>query len=243
MRYVRFSRDAAAPQWGRLTDDDVIESPYGSHRLADVAILPPGEPTKIVCVGLNYANVAVGTDLNQEAPTQPFLFMKPTTALIGHGGTIRYPDVCDRLIYEGELVVVIGRKAVAVDEADADNYIAGYTIGNDVTGPGPGGLAAHLTRAKSYDTFAPVGPYLVRGESVQDATIETRVNGEVKQSDTVSNMIFGINHVIAHITSIMTLMPGDMVMTGTPAGIGDLAKGDRVEVSITGLGTLTNDVA
>jgi len=205
-----------------------------------IRFLPPVEPTKIVCVGLNYRDHA--EELGMELPEEPVLFLKPPSAVIGHDEPIELPD-CGRVDYEGELAVVIARKCKNVSRNEALSYVLGYTCFNDVTARDLQRKDGQWTRSKSFDTFAPIGPYVVCIDNPSNLKIETRVNGIVKQSSTTSNLIFDVPRLIEFVSGIMTLREGDVIATGTPSGVGPLNKGDVVEVEIEGIGVLRNYVA
>ena len=201
------------------------------HLLAGVPLLPPVTPSKIVAVGRNYADHA--KELGNETPPEPILFLKPSTALLPPNGTIVRPPQSQRVDYEGELAIVIGEGGA----------ILGYTCANDVTARDLQKKDVQFTRAKSFDTFCPLGPCIETAVDPNDLRITTRVNGATKQDARTSMMVFDCAFLVAFISSVMTLLPGDVILTGTPAGIGPLAAGDVVEVSIDGIGTLRNVVA
>jgi 2-keto-4-pentenoate hydratase/2-oxohepta-3-ene-1,7-dioic acid hydratase in catechol pathway len=211
--------------------------------LDEAALLPPAEPTKIVCVGRNYREHA--KELGNEVPKEPLIFFKPTSSLLATRGVVRRPKVSERVDYEGELGVVIG-KTCYKPSADSDirEYILGYTCVNDVTARDLQNKDGQWTRAKGFDTFCPVGP-LVTNEIDPWAGIgvETRVNREIRQNGNTRDLIFTLDVVIRHIAQVMTLFPGDLIPTGTPSGVGALVAGDRVDVSVEGIGTLQNTVA
>ena len=197
-------------------------------------------PTKIVAIGLNYFDHA--KEFNLEVPDYPLLFMKPPTAVIGDGETIIYPPQTKELHYEGELGIMIGKKARNVSVEDAKDYIAGYTCANDVTARDLQRLDGQWTRSKSFDTFCPLGPRIVRDVDPTNLAITTRVNGMVKQQSNTKQMIFNAFALVSFISAIMTLLPGDVISTGTPPGVGPLEVGDVVEVEIEGIGILRNTV-
>ena len=211
--------------------------------LSAAKLLPPVTPSKIVCVGRNYRDHA--KELGNEVPAEPLLFFKPPSSLLAPGGVVRMPPRSERVDFEGELALVIGRRASKV-AADADwrSYVRGYTLANDVTARDLQKKDGQWTRAKGFDTFCPVGPF-VSDEVDPEAglTLETRVNGEVRQHGSTRDFIFTIPELLSYITAAITLEPGDLVLTGTPAGVGPLKAGDRVEVSIAGLGVLSNTFA
>jgi 2-keto-4-pentenoate hydratase/2-oxohepta-3-ene-1,7-dioic acid hydratase in catechol pathway len=214
----------------------------GTFELSELRVLPPSFPSKIVCVGLNYKDHA--EELSMEVPEDPVLFLKPPSAVIGHGDKIIYPPSSSRVDYEAELAVVIGKRCKNISAEKAEDVIAGYTCFNDVTARDLQQKDGQWTRAKSFDTFAAFGPYIVSTDEidVSDLKISCRVNGETRQESSTSNLIFDIPLLIEFITEIMTLEVGDVIATGTPPGVGELQKGDTVEVTIQGIGTLRNEV-
>ncbi len=203
-------------------------------------LLAPCVPGKAVCVGLNYKDHAM--ELGLAPPQSPVLFMKPSTSLIGPGDTIVYPDMSQRVDYEAELVVVIGRKAARISEEKALDYVLGYTCGNDVTARDLQPKDGQWTVSKSFDTFMPLGPWIETELDPAHLSIKAILNGEVRQSSHTGNLIFSVPKLISYISRIMTLEPGDVIMTGTPSGIGPMKKGDRIAVEIEGIGTLENIV-
>ena len=208
--------------------------------LSTAELLPPVVPGKIICVGRNYRDHA--KELGNEVPAEPLLFFKPISSLLAPGATVRMPSVSDRIDFEGELAVVMGRRASRL-KADADwrSYVRGYTVANDVTARDLQKKDGQWTRAKGFDTFCPVGPILSdEVDPEKGLNVETRVNGELRQHGSTADLIFSIPQLLAYITAAITLEPGDLLLTGTPAGVAPLAPGDHVEVSITGLGTLSN---
>lgn len=208
---------------------------------SELQLLPPVQPSKIVCVGLNYTDHA--RELNMQIPTNTLLFLKPPSAVIGHLGKIIYPDKSKRVDYEAELAVIIGKRCKNVRANEAESVIMGYTCFNDVTARDLQKEDIQWTRAKSFDTFAPVGPYITEpGLDVSDLRIKTRVNGELRQDSSTSNLIFNVPRLIEFISGIMTLEQGDIIATGTPPGVGELLVGDEVEVEIENIGTLKNSV-
>ncbi len=208
---------------------------------SELQLLPPVQPSKIVCVGLNYTDHA--RELNMQIPTNTLLFLKPPSAVIGHLGKIIYPDKSKRVDYEAELAVIIGKRCKNVRANEAESVIMGYTCFNDVTARDLQKEDIQWTRAKSFDTFAPVGPYISEpGLDVSDLRIKTRVNGELRQDSSTSNLIFNVPRLIEFISGIMTLEQGDIIATGTPPGVGELLVGDEVEVEIENIGTLKNSV-
>lgn len=214
---------------------DASEAPAGA------TILVPSVPSKIVCVGRNYAEHA--KELGNEAPSEPILFLKPPSALLSHGGTIQRPAMSQRVDHEGELAIVIGNLAKNVKRADWRDFVRGFTCANDVTARDLQKKDVQFTRGKSFDTFCPLGPCLEDDLDVSSLSIQTRVNGEIKQDGNTSQMVFPCDFLIEFISSVMTLLPGDVILTGTPSGVGPLNAGDTVEVEIEGVGVLRNFVA
>jgi 2-keto-4-pentenoate hydratase/2-oxohepta-3-ene-1,7-dioic acid hydratase in catechol pathway len=208
---------------------------------ADVHLIPPCQPSKIVAVGLNYRSHA--QELNMQLPDEPLLFLKPSTSLIGHEDYIMYPAMSRRVDYEAELGVVIGKsaKGISVDEAKA--YILGYTCFNDVTARDLQGKDKQFTSSKSFDTFAPIGPWIETDLNPAACKVESYLNGELKQSGNTSDLVFPVFQLVSFISSVMTLLPGDIIATGTPSGIGPMQVGDTVEVRIEGIGTLRNKLS
>ena len=227
---------------GELSEENLsVEGKEPVARLEDARLLAPVEPSKVVCVGRNYKEHAA--ELGNAMPAEPLLFLKAPSAIVGHGDAIELPGQSERVEHEGELGVVIGRKCRNVDEdEDPLSYVLGYTCVNDVTARDLQRKDVQFTRAKSFDTFCPVGPYFVTGLDPTDLSVETRVNGEVRQSGRTSAMAFPVPFLIRYISKVMTLNPGDLIATGTPAGVGPLLDGDTVEVEVEGVGTLRNQV-
>jgi len=197
-------------------------------------------PTKIIAIGLNYLDHA--KELKMNIPDYPLIFMKPSTAVIGSGDAIILPPQTKELNYEGELAVVIKEKTKNVSKDEARRYIAGYTCANDVTARDLQLIDGQWTRAKSFDTFCPLGPRIVSDIDPKHLPIITRVNGEVRQKSNTINMIFDVFELVSFISEIMTLLPGDVIITGTPPGVGAIEVGDVVEVEIEGIGILKNTV-
>lgn len=212
--------------------------PKGSHRL-----LSPVAPSKIICLGRNYTAHAL--EMGNEPPERPLLFFKPPSAVIGPGEAIVLPEVSSRVDYEGEIAIVIGRICHDAGEKEARECILGYTAFNDVTARDLQKKDGQWARAKGFDTFAPAGPEVVLTPpdfAWELLALTTRVNGDVRQQDSVKDMAFSIPYTVSYISHIMTLKPGDVIATGTPEGVGQLASGDTVSVEVTGLGPLENPV-
>lgn len=210
------------------------------YSLNEVKILPPVQPSKIVCVGLNYRDHA--EELNMAIPEEPILFLKPPTTVIGHDDSIIYPPQSRQVDYEAELAVVIGQKTRFVRSADALDHVAGYTILNDVTARDLQQKDGQWTRAKSFDTFCPIGPWIETELNPSNQKICMKVNGEIKQDSNTKNMIFPPEELISFISNIMTLQPGDVIATGTPPGVGAMQVGDIAEVNVKGIGILKNNI-
>lgn len=198
-------------------------------------------PSKIVAVGRNYADHA--KELGNEAPAEPIIFLKPPSTILAPGGTIVRPTQSQRVDFEGELAIVIGKRARNIARGDWRSVVLGFTCANDVTARDLQKKDVQFTRAKSFDTFCPLGPHIETELDPSDLAITTRVNGAVKQNGRTSMMVFDCGTIIEFITSVMTLEEGDVILTGTPAGVGPLVAGDTVEVEIEGIGTLRNVVA
>jgi 2-keto-4-pentenoate hydratase/2-oxohepta-3-ene-1,7-dioic acid hydratase in catechol pathway len=208
--------------------------------LPDVRLLSPFLPSKVVALGRNYADHA--RELGNEVPATPLIFLKPSTSVIGDGDAIRLPRSSEQVDYEGELAVVIGLPARNVAPEDALNHVFGYAAANDVTARDQQRADKQFTRAKGYDSFCPLGPWVETVLDASDLRVVTRVNGDVKQDGRTSQMIHDIRAQIAFVSAIMTLLPGDVLLTGTPAGVGPIVAGDTVSVEVEGIGTLTNPV-
>lgn len=205
-------------------------------------LLAPALPGKIIAVGLNYRDHAA--ELGLAAPGEPILFMKPSTSVIGPGDTIAYPEQSGRVDYEAELAVVVGKRCRNVKKEEAAGVILGYTCLNDITARDLQARDGQWTRAKSFDTFAPVGPWIETAvDDPHDLAISARLNGRVKQESNTGGLIFGVYELVAFISSVMTLEPFDIIATGTPSGIGPMEKGDEISIEIEGIGILSNRVA
>ncbi|MEU7892525.1 fumarylacetoacetate hydrolase family protein [Nonomuraea sp. NPDC049152] len=211
------------------------------YPLAEVRLLAPMLPSKIIAIGRNYAEHA--KELGNEVPEEPLIFMKPSTSVIGHGDAIVYPTAqSQRVDFEGELAVVIGRLCREVPVERVKDVIFGYTCANDVTARDLQKKDVQFTRAKGFDTFCPIGPWIQTDLDASDLALTTTVNGEIRQSGRTSQLINDIPALVAYVSAVMTLIPGDVILTGTPAGVGPLEIGDEVSVGIEGIGTLTNKV-
>jgi 2-keto-4-pentenoate hydratase/2-oxohepta-3-ene-1,7-dioic acid hydratase in catechol pathway len=235
---VRFMKDRKI-QGGSYTKENGIISGGEVLELEEVFLLPPCQPTKIVCVGLNYTKHA--EELKMPLPEEPILFLKPPSAILDPEGHIVYPASSNQVDYEGELAVVIGKRCKKIQAEEAEKYILGYTCFNDVTARDLQRKDGQWTRAKSFDTFAPFGPWIANIDPY-DADIQTRINGKVVQKSNTSDLIFDVQKLVQFISDVMTLEPGDVIATGTPPGVGPMKKGDAVEVEIEGIGVLRNFV-
>jgi 2-keto-4-pentenoate hydratase/2-oxohepta-3-ene-1,7-dioic acid hydratase in catechol pathway len=250
MKIIRFSTDKK-PFYGVL-DKDTIKVIKGNpflyirytgitFNLKDVKLLAPCVPSKIVCLGVNYRSHA--GEMSSQIPQSPLIFLKPPSAIINPEEKIIYPEMPHRVDYEGELGVVIKKKASHISAASALGYVLGYTCFNDVTARDLQKLDGQWTRAKGFDTFAPFGPCIETEIDPTDVPIETYLNGELKQKSSTTDLIFSVKEVISFISHVMTLLPGDVIATGTPAGIGPMNPGDTIEVKIAPIGVLRNYVA
>jgi len=250
MREVSAS-DAISPRYGLIEGENIVEisgPPWGpwtrgsrSSRLAEVRLLAPVEPSKIVCIGRNYA--AHAAELGNEVPKEPMMFLKPPSSIIGPQEAIVLPKYSQRVEHEGELALVMGRRCSHLSDADdALSFVMGYTCLNDVTARDLQKSDVQFTRAKGFDTFCAVGPHIETALDASDVLVETHVNGARRQSGTTSLMTYPPAFLVRWISRMMTLVPGDVIATGTPAGVGPLVAGDTVEVSVAGVGVLRNPV-
>ncbi len=251
MRIARF-RHRDAIRFGVVDDDDLVvlagdplyaglDTTGERVPLAEAALLAPVIPrSKVVCVGKNYREHAA--EMGGEAPAEPLLFLKPNTSVIGPGDTIVRPPQSHRVDVEGELAAVIGRVAKNVPAERAADYVFGYTVADDVTARDLQRADGQWTRAKGFDTFCPLGPAIQTELDPAAARLQTRVNGQVRQDAPLSDMIHSVAQIVAYASAVFTLLPGDVVLTGTPAGVGPVEAGDVVEVEITGIGILRNGV-
>lgn len=252
MRIVRFSREGDVG-FGILDGDPPVVAEIAGHpftaptlsgeryQLADVRLVAPILPSKVVAIGKNYADHVqeMGGD---EPPAEPVIFLKPSSAIIGPGESIAYPKQSERVDHEAELAVVIGRLCRDVPRQRATEVIFGYTCGNDVTARDLQKSDGQWTRGKSFDTFCPLGPWIETDLDTADLTVSASVNAQPRQSARTSQLMHDVPALISYISSVMTLIPGDVVLTGTPAGVGPMQIGDEVSVSVEGIGTLTNRV-
>lgn len=248
MRIIRYQLPGKTPQYGWIMADkigsidgdvfDTFQRQEARIPLTSARLLPSTTPGKIICVGRNYAAHAIEHDA--EVPELPLIFLKPPTSLIGHGQEIVLPPQSTQVEHEAELAVVIGKPGRWISPEDAISHVFGYTVANDVTARDLQRSDGQWTRAKGFDTFCPVGPWIETEFDPADAVITCHVNGEMRQMASTRDMIFTVRQLIAFTSSVMTLEQGDLLLTGTPAGVSPLYPGDTVEVSIEGLGTLSN---
>ncbi|HEX5403249.1 MAG TPA: fumarylacetoacetate hydrolase family protein [Pseudonocardiaceae bacterium] len=230
-----------------LTAVEIAEHPFGTPQftgrrwpLADVRLLAPILPSKVVCIGRNYADHA--KELGNEVPADPIIFLKPSTSVIGPNAAIKLPPSSTRVDFEGELALVIGTPCKDVPAARANSVLMGYTVANDVTARDQQKTDGQWTRAKGYDTFCPLGPWIETAIDPSDVRLRTELDGEIKQDSRTSLLIHGIGKLVEWVTTVMTLLPGDVILTGTPAGVAPMSDGQTVSVTIDGIGTLTNPV-
>ena len=249
MRIVRYSHDGQmsfgvleGETIAAITPHPFAPFEYSGERLApdEVRLLAPVLPTKVVAVGKNYADHA--KEMGDDVPEEPIIFLKPSTSVVGPGDPIIYPAGVDRVDFEGELAVIVGKMARHLDEATALQVVLGFTCANDVTARNLQASDGQWTRAKGFDTFCPLGPWIETDLDSSDLAVRTLVNDEQRQSSRTSMLVTSVARLLAFISGVMTLLPGDVILTGTPAGIGALSPGDRVEVEIEGIGVLTNRV-
>ena len=236
--------------WGVLQKESILllkEDPFkkitpSSKKIpfSKCRLLAPAAPSKIVLTGLNYTGHA--KELKMRLPKAPIIFLKPPTTLVGHNDRIIYPKGVKHLDYEAELAVVIKKECKNISQKDAAKYILGYTCLNDVTARDLQAKDIQWGRAKSFDTFCPVGPWVETDASPNNLSIKLYLNGKLKQSSSTKQFIFSVNYLVSFISGIMTLLPGDIISTGTPSGVGPMKKGDSVEVVIEGVGSLRNKV-
>jgi len=251
VKIARFSSADNDPRYGIVDDEELVvlagdpmfagyETTGERVALADVRLLAPVIPrSKVVCVGLNYAEHKAEMD-TISAPSNPLIFLKPNTSIIGPGETIQIPPVEGRIVHEGELAVVIGRIAKQVKAENAKDYIFGYTIANDISARDQMFADGQWARAKGYDTFCPIGPVIETEIDPSNLQIETFVDGEPRRNGNTRDLLHGIPELIEYISDVWTLLPGDLILTGTPAGLGGFVDGQTVDITIEGIGTLSN---
>ncbi len=250
MRFVRYQYASEEPRYGWMMEDSVGPvdgTPFGEYRrmsaslpLEAVQLLAPVEPSKIICVGRNYAEHA--REHGNEVPQIPLLFLKPPSSVLDPGARIVLPPQSQQIEHEAELAVVIGKTGRWIPIERTSEYIFGYTIGNDVTARDLQRRDGQWTRSKGFDTFCPLGPWIETDLDPADTLITCRVNNSMRQMASTREMVFTVPQLVALASSIMTLTPGDVILTGTPAGVGPLSAGDTVEISIEGIGLLRNPV-
>ena len=232
---------------GQQLAAEIAEHPFGPIQLTgrhwpvdDIRLLAPTLPTKVVCVGKNYVDHA--QEMGGEAPAAPVIFMKPSTSVVGPNAAIKLPPESARVDYEGELALVIGTPCRDVPAARAADVVFGYTVANDVTARDQQQADGQWTRAKSHDTFCPLGPWIETEIDAGDLELRTELDGEVRQQSRTSLLVHDIGALVAWVSAVMTLLPGDVILTGTPAGVGPMAAGQTVSVTVEGIGTLSNPV-
>lgn len=250
MRIVRYQTRDKGPRYGWLHDDkvgDIEGELFGKYKrleattaISDVKLLAPVVPSKILCIGRNYVEHA--KEHGHEVPKIPIVFMKPPSSILDPGGTIILPPQSQQVEHEAELVVVIGKRGHNITAENAKKYIFGYTVGNDVTARDIQNAESQWTCAKGFDTFCPFGPWIDTEFNAADAVITCKVNGQPRQMASTRDVVYSVSTLIAFVSSVMTLEPGDLLFTGTPAGVGPLKDGDVVVVEIEGLGVLRNPV-
>ncbi|MDD2923469.1 MAG: fumarylacetoacetate hydrolase family protein [Anaerolineales bacterium] len=250
MKIVRYRINNEEPKYGWMLDDKVGEiqgNIFGEYRrreakipLKEVRLAAPCEPSKIICVGRNYVEHA--KELGNEVPKSPLIFFKPPSSIIANAEHIILPPQSKQVEHEAELVVVIGKRGRNIIAEQAKEYIFGFTIGDDVTARDLQKTDGQWTRAKGFDTFCSFGPWIDTDFDASDAVVTCRVNGQMRQMASTRDMVFNVSALIAYISSVMTLEAGDIIFTGTPAGVGELKNGDVVDVEIEGLGKLSNPV-
>jgi len=242
MKRVRFRDPAGAVRNGRWGDDGTVSFGDRTYDRGDVDVLAPCEPSKVVCVGRNYVEHA--DEMDSDVPDRPLLFLKPPNAVASHGSDVTLPAGKDRLDFEAELGVVVGEQAKGLDEASAMDAVAGYTCVNDVSNRDDQRSEQNWVRGKAFDGAAPIGPVVADPADVPaDASVRSYLNGDRKQDGSLDQMVFSVPELLAEITTYLTLEPGDVVATGTPAGVGALADGDRVRVEVEGVGALEHAVS
>lgn len=250
MRIIRYQYKNETPRYGWIYQDKVGEidgNIYSEYRrleakipLTEVKLLAPAQPGKIICVGRNYAEHA--KELGNDVPKVPLIFLKPPSSVISPGDAIILPPQSQQVEHEGELVAVIGTRGRNITAEQARQHILGYTIGNDVTARDLQKSDGQWTRAKGFDTFCPIGPWIDTDFDISDALIICKVSGQPRQMASTRDMVFNVGTLVAFVSSVMTLEPGDILFTGTPAGVGTMRDGDEVVVEIEGLGSLSNPV-
>jgi len=251
MKYIRFSVDGQE-KFGKLSGNEIIELKENFidnqtdetgqvFSLQDVKVLPPVDPGKVIIIGLNYKKHA--EEMAMELPDEPMMFMVSPTSIIGHNDQIKIPFPEHNTHYEAELTIVIGKDAHHVSEKNALDYVFGYTIANDVSDRDLQAKDGQFTRAKSYDTFKPLGPVVSTGIDPNNLSIRLKQNGVLKQNSNTNDFVFPVEHIVQEVSKVMTLHPGDIILTGTPSGVDSMNLGDIIEIEIEGTGKLVNQVA
>lgn len=241
-KHVRYSLKSDCEPTVPDSSADVRYGILGQNVPEGARLLPPCSPSKIVCIGRNYVEHA--RELGNEVPSEPLIFLKPPSSLIANGDPIVYPAISQNVHFEGELGVIIGKRAKNVGAGEALDYVLGYTCVNDVTARDIQRKDVQFTRGKGFDTFCAVGPWMVPRDEVklESLRVQTRLDGAVKQDGPVTDMIFSVDAIIAFVTQCMTLEPGDLIATGTPPGVGPMLPGSTIEVEVMGVGALRNPV-
>ncbi len=253
-KFVRFVVPQEHEQWYGCLEGETVQQMAGppwedsrmtgkAYSLAEITLLAPVQPSKIICIGLNYHAHVEASQSTDVAPEYPLIFLKPPSSVIGPRENIVHPVQSQRVDYEAELAIVIGRRARNVPEKNAIDYVFGFTCVNDVTARDLQKQDGQWSRAKGFDTFCPTGPWIVTDLNYGDVLVEGILNGEVKQSGRTSLMIFNIPYLVSYLSSVMTLNPGDLIPTGTPAGIAPMKSGDEIIIRIEGIGDLVNYMA
>lgn len=250
MKVARFS-NGAEPRYGIVDGPELVvlkghplsgfDTTGERVPLKDVKLLAPTIPSKVICIGKNFAEHAA--EIGEEITIEPLIFFKPSSSIIGHGDAIVLPQQSSQVELEAELTVVMGKLAKNVSEEDALDYIFGYTIANDVTARDLQFSDGQWARSKAFDTFCPLGPWIETEFLPEEQVVESRINGEVKQHSSITKMTHNIRTIVSHVSKNMTLLPGDIILTGSPAGISVISSGDMVECEIEGIGVLSNTVA
>jgi 2-keto-4-pentenoate hydratase/2-oxohepta-3-ene-1,7-dioic acid hydratase in catechol pathway len=252
MKYIRFQTDDGV-QTGVYTDPASVKLASGSIEsgftpgdeagsLENLHLVAPLDPGKIVAIGLNYVDHVTELDKSRKLPEFPVMFMKPPSGVIGPDAEIRLANPANDTHYEAEICVVIGKTATDVDEASALDYVFGYTCGNDVSDRVVQYAGGQWIQGKGYDTYCPLGPCIETDLDVSNVRVQSRLNGENRQNETTASLIFSIPFLISYVSKVMTLNPGDVIMTGTPAGVGPMKAGDTIEIDVEGIGVLRNPV-
>jgi 2-keto-4-pentenoate hydratase/2-oxohepta-3-ene-1,7-dioic acid hydratase in catechol pathway len=250
MRILRYTDQSVDEEYGWLHENTVGRingSPFGEFirqeanlPIENIRFLPPVIPGKIICIGWNYESHA--REQNVKLPQVPLIFLKPVSSIIGNGACIVLPPQSKQVEYEAELAIVVGKQGRWIDPENVPEYIYGFTIGNDITARDLQLYDGQWTRSKGFDTFCPLGPWIETNLDASDAIIQSFVNGEMRQMASTRDMVFSISQIVVFVSSVMTIFPGDVILTGTPAGVGVLQDGDVLETRIEGIGSLKNCV-